>query len=120
MKVIFPGTVHHIWGIATCPSGGAQPPWEFLAFPEGHLTTFVSIVMGVPQLFVREHPIKYIKMDDLGLPPFMETSIVVFPEYVRNYGRPRPSTSWWFPAGSYIVSTGWKAEIPWVANGIEQ
>ena len=75
-------------------------------FPEGHLTTFVSIVMGVPQLFVREHPIKYIKLDDLGLPPFMETSIVVFPEYVRNYGRPRPSTSWWFPAGSYIVSTG--------------
>ena len=31
--------------------------------------------MGVPQngWFIRENPIKVIKVDDLGVPPFMET-----------------------------------------------
>jgi hypothetical protein len=54
-------------------------------------------------------------MDDLGLPPFMETSIVVFPEYVRNYGRPRPS--WWFPAGSFLLfQQGMGVKLPTIGE----
>ena len=34
----------------------------------------VSIVMGVPKMNGWSNPIKNIKMDDLGVPPFQETS----------------------------------------------
>ena len=57
------------------PGGGYQPKWVCILPPvEDSTSTWVFPKMGVPQngWFIMENPIK---MDDLGVPPFLETPI---------------------------------------------